>query len=569
MEKCQHCEVIGSPRGARSPGQSIILPELSLSFVVRARAAAISRAPLIHEELKPWVSSFSILKCTPPLGPVTAGADAVAKSDGTDGSPAILPVHRRLTACSNHWGTAMAVVPDSMTPLANVDPAWAWEKYVPDSQRPWNLALASHLYRRAGFGANWTQLQQAMQQGPDATIGSLFAQDDTAKSFYETARRTAQPLIAAANANALAAWWLHVMMHSPQPLVEKLTLFWHGHFATSASKVTEAPLMARQNDLLRRYALADFSGLLGEMSRDAAMLVWLDSATNRKSHPNENFAREVMELFSLGLGNYTEKDIKEAARAFTGFEVRQGEFKFNQQQHDPGPKNVLGQTGPWQGQDVIRILLEQPATGQFIVGKLFRFLVSESADPPATLLEPLAANWRGHGFQTGPLVRQILESNLFFSSLAVGHKIKAPVEFAIGLVRAMEGGVNTYALADDLNELGQSVFFPPNVKGWDGGTDWINSSTLVARANLVWALVGGQDGRYRSKLPLAQLGALADVKDRAEEVRRLAQLLLGADLAPEVLVRMVALSGDASSDKRLDVARVVHAIATLPEFQIS
>lgn len=449
--------------------------------------------------------------------------------------------------------------------LASVDRDRAWQPYQPRADAPWNLERAAHLYRRAGFGASWGELQQALKVGPAECVARLMS-DDGSETFYAEARSTVAALWGADNRQDLPAWWLYVMLHSPQPLLEKITLFWHGHFATSMAKVTDARLMYRQNELLRKYALGSFRPLLKEMARDPAMLIWLDSVTNRRSQPNENFAREVMELFALGLGHYTELDIKQAARAFTGWEVRQNAFRENPHQHDTGSKRVLGESGSWDGDDVLRILLDQPAAAEFLVAKLFRYLVSED-DPPAELLTPLADGYRRHDYDTGWLVSTMLASNLFFSPLAIGRKIKSPVEYGVGLVRALEGRADTYALAADLNKLGQGMFYPPNVKGWDGGQEWINAATLVGRANLAWALVNGRDERYGDKVQVSKLPALEGVDKPADIARRLADLLVSGPLPAEALVRLTALASDGPRSEALP--RVVHAIATLPEFQLA
>lgn len=471
-----------------------------------------------------------------------------------------------------------SVLPSSTQPgesasrsvFAPLDPDWAWAPYRPSEPQPWNLARVAHLYRRAGFSAPWSQLQWALEAGPQAALEQVLAGGPETSSFYDQVTRMAGSLGNMADPNDLAPWWLYVMVHTPHPLLEKMTLLLHGHFATSAAKVTDGRMMYQQNVLLRRHALGKFGPLLGEMAKDPAMLVWLDSTTNRKGRPNENFAREVMELFSLGLGNYTESDIKEAARAFTGWEVRQGRFYLNRRQHDEGLKTVLGQRGPLNGDDVIGILLRQPAAGRFLAGKVFRYLVSEADAPPPSLLEPLADGLRQRDYDLAWLVRTVLESNLFYSPAAMGQKIKAPVEFAVGLIRALEGTTNTYALAGALKDLGQGVFYPPNVKGWDGGAEWINSATLVARANLVWALVSGSEGRYTGKIALERLSALQGIDSPAETVRRLLDVLLAAPVPEAVIVQLTSLaSDDAQGDRRGRLARLVHAICTLPEFQVA
>jgi Protein of unknown function (DUF1800) len=472
--------------------------------------------------------------------------------------------------------------------LPNVDPKWAWAAFEPSAAEPWNLARASHLLRRAGFGAPWGIVQRSLADGPAKTIEGLMAghvdeslpdsqgrlgetrprdAGKTQEAFYREATATAGSLVS--SAENLPGWWLYVMLHTPHPVLEKVTLFWHGHFATSAAKVDKARLMLDQNQMLRQYALRPFAPLLGGIAKDPAMLLWLDSATNKKFKPNENFAREVMELFCLGLGNYTEHDIKQAARAFTGWEVRHGKFFFNPYQHDEGSKTVLGKTGNFGGEDVLRILLEQPAAGRFLAGKMYRFLVSETAPPPPKLLEALAAGYREHDYDTAWLVRTIISSNLFYSPHAVGQRVKAPVEMAVSLIRSLEGKANAEALADDLRKLGQGVFYPPNVKGWDGGAEWINSATLLSRVNLAWALTSGRDGRYGKKIDLENLTAKHNVPP-AERVRWLADLLLGVELTKDEYNQLSAVyAGEKGGDEHLRLARVVQAIAALPEFHVA
>lgn len=453
---------------------------------------------------------------------------------------------------------------------AEVDPGWAWAPYEPDSTNPWTRDLAAHLFRRAAFGADWSALERALDEGPASTVDRLLQGGEGQDQFYAEARRTVEPLLGAPiEARHLPAWWLHVMLRTPHPLLEKITLFWHGHFATSSAKVTDPRLMYAQNALLREHALGSFRPMLHAMARDAAMLIWLDSAVNRKAHPNENFAREVMELFCLGLGHYTEQDIKQAARAFTGWEVRRGRFFFNAYQHDAGEKLVLGARGRFNGQDVLQVLLEQPAAAEFLCGKLYRYLVSETLPAPPPLLAPLAEGYRQRDYDTAWLVGTILRSNLFFSRSVVRTRVKGPVELAIGLLRSLEASVNTYALAEDLAPLGQALFAPPNVKGWDGGVEWINSSTLVGRANLVWSLVGGSDNRYGNKIAWQRLAVLQGVSEPVVMAGRLAELLLGRAPPETVSVQLAAVAADTTSDLRLRLARLVHAVATLPEYQLA
>ena len=455
--------------------------------------------------------------------------------------------------------------------VLQIDPDWAWAPYRPSTATPWNRHRATHLLRRASFGGTWNEVSQALADGPEATLDRLSGNSpghaENCESFYAETKHQVKALLATGNLQNLPAWWLNVMLRTPHPLLEKVALLWHGHFATSAAKVQSAELMLAQNALIREYALGEFQPLVLGMARDPAMLLWLDSATNKKAHPNENFAREVMELFCLGIGNYTEDDIKEAARAFTGWEVRHQKFTFNEYQHDEGQKTVLGQSGNWNGEHIIRILLEQPATAQFLVTKFYRAFVSETEEPSDELIEALASGYRKNNYNASWLVRRILASNLFYSEHALGQRVKSPVEMSIGMLRAFQAGANTYALAEELREQGQGVFFPPNVKGWDGGREWINSAALLSRINLVWALTSGADDRFKSPPDLQQLAADAGCKKPAEETAWLYELLHGEPPPRDVQLRLAALADKSQDGLRL--ARVVQAIASRPEFHIA
>ncbi len=383
---------------------------------------------------------------------------------------------------------------------------------------------------------------------------------DAAAEFDRQTQSLDRAVLAGGNVEGLPAWWLYRMLHSPDALQEKLTLFWHGHFATSAAKVNDIRMMMAQHRLLRRHARGKFGPLAHAIARDPAMLMYLDSATNRKTHPNENFARELMELFCLGTGNYTELDIQQLARAFTGWEVHRKRFTINDYEHDRGQKTILGRTGNFAGEEGVDIVLAQKATPQFIAGKLFRFFVSDEPAPPPALIEPLAAQLRESDFDIGLVVKTILGSQLFFSDRAVGRKVRSPVELAIGLMRALETKGNMNDLAQRLGQLGQRPFYPPNVKGWDGGRAWINSSTLLGRANLVRDIVHAAE---LEKLPArAGAGSPEEIVDWALE------MLVAVPIPAEARVSIIALAQRKQDDKQR-IANALHAIGTLPEFQLS
>jgi len=469
-----------------------------------------------------------------------------------------------------------------LTYTKTIDPTWAWAAYEPSAKVPWTLARAGHLYRRAAFGGAWDELQTALQEGPAATVDKLLAGRAAAEEFYGRAARLAEPIAGTAGIERLRAWWLYVLLNSPHPLLEKLTLFWHNHFATSDAKVQDVGAMYRQNQLFRRHALGRFGPMLQDVSKDPAMLVWLDTVANKKGKPNENYARELMELFSLGVGHYTEHDIRQAARAFTGWEVRKEQYFFHADEHDAGPKTVFGRTGDFNGEDVVRFCLDNPACARFLVRKLVRYFVSETLNPEDALLEPLAVRFRESGYDVKALVNVILRSNLFFSPESYRARVKPPVEFAVGLIHALEGRADTIQLAEVLDPLGERLFAPPSVKGWDGGPNWLNSTTLLLRHNLALALTSTEDRRFYNRCdPVRVVGKhLEKSRSLDQATNFLEQLLLQGDIPAETRARIDERRSALRKQKYpaywtpafvadYQVRALCHLILTLPEYQLS
>jgi uncharacterized protein (DUF1800 family) len=460
-----------------------------------------------------------------------------------------------------------------------IDPQWAWAPYRPSDDSPWDIKKVGHLYRRAAFGASWSELEEGLKAGPERAVDDLLKGKPGQEAFDQQTAPLAQS-IAYANNGALArSWWLYRMLHSPHPLQEKLTLFWHNHFATSNAKVNNAGFMLGQYELMHRHALGNFRELLQEISSDPAMMVWLDTSQSKRRMPNENYARELMELFSLGIGHYTEKDIREAARAFTGWQIKGGKAVFNSREHDDTEKSVLGQTGKWTGADVVRICLDQPSAAFFIVAKLYRFLISETVPFTTVLLEPLASQFRKSGFHFGGVVETMLRSNLFFSSQIYRSHVKAPVDFAIGIVHALEGRVGGSALAQALEQLGQNIFYPPSVKGWDGGATWLNGQTLLTRQNLALAMTSTEDQRFGRRTDPAALVQKYGVKLDTALVDFFLRLFLQGDVPAEARDKLLAYQQQAhkqavpvywttqdAADHR--VRTLCHLVLTLPEFQL-
>jgi uncharacterized protein (DUF1800 family) len=365
------------------------------------------------------------------------------------------------------------------------------------------------------------------------------------------------------------------MLDGPAPPVERMTLFWHGHFATSLVKVEGVAPMLAQNETLREHALGDFAALLRAVAADPAMLVWLDGGSSRKERPNENFAREFLELFTLGPGHYTEADVKEAARAFTGWERIPDEsrpnpprFRYVPERHDDGEKTFLGREGRWGPDDVVRIVLEPPAAGEFLASKLYRALVSERGEPAPGLIAPLADEFRRGGGSIGHVVGVILRSRHFFAAENRRQRIKGPVEFCLGMARATElarAGLSLLALAAACGRMGQELFAPPNVKGWDGGPSWLNTSTMIERGNWAGQIVWGDpDFGLAPFDPIAWgrrngLGP-ADVPDA------LAGLLLGDGLDPEDRSTFLRATRGGGPD---DLRRGLQVLLNCPEYQLA
>jgi uncharacterized protein (DUF1800 family) len=288
----------------------------------------------------------------------------------------------------------------------------------------------------------------------------------------------------------LRAWWLTEMAVTPTPLTERMTLFWHNHFVSAQPKVRYAQLMYRQNTLLRSHAVGNFGALLHAVAHDPAMLIYLDTVTNRRDAPNENFAREVMELFTLGEGNYGETDVKEAARAFSGWSLdpERTTFLFRPRLHDSGEKTVLGRRGAWQGDDVLDILLEQPATAELIVRKLWLEFVSPQPDRERVRL--IARHFRSSGYEIRVALRELLLQPELIERDQDNALVKSPAELAVGLIRQSGGAlVHPDALALRLAGMGQNLFAPPNVRGWPGGNAWITTQSLLARKQFLDASI--------------------------------------------------------------------------------
>jgi uncharacterized protein DUF1800 len=399
-------------------------------------------------------------------------------------------------------------------------------EFLPASR--WNEATAAHLLSRAGFGGSPQEISDLHKMGLDAAVSYLVDYDQIPdpeprpdwaypdpelvqmeQSFYQSLKNADQETKNKLNGEKqqerdakvteLRFWWLRRMALGPRPFQEKMTLFWHGHFATGYDKVREPYLLWLQNETFRRNALAPFGQLLTAVARDPAMLYYLDGAASRKQHPNENFAREVMELFTLGEGHYTEQDIQQAAKAYTGWGIGKDHqsYEYHPKDHDDGPKTVFGQTGNFTGEQVLGMIVAKTECAQFIAAKIWRFFVQD--EPPPAVVDGLAAEFRAHNLDLKHLMNVIFHSSEFYDPAVIRGQIKSPVQWLVQSTHQLEAPLPTEPMSlQMLVVLGQELFQPPNVKGWPGGITWITTNSLFDRYNFAAELVEGKSVRMPS-----------------------------------------------------------------------
>jgi uncharacterized protein (DUF1800 family) len=360
-----------------------------------------------------------------------------------------------------------------------------------------DLELMGHLYRRAGFGASRDELEAALAKGYEATLEELLHPEQAPDLEEDLLFRSFPDFHESRKVDVAAAAWVWRMIHTQRPLQEKMVLFWHCLFATGNSKV-ESPLqMASQIATFRRVALSDFRTILLELSQDPAMLFWLDNQLNTKDVHNENYGRELLELFSMGIGNYTEDDVKHCARAFTGWTFRETvpavkpygrfrwSFEFRPEAHDDGDKAFLGEHGAFDGTDVIDIIVRQPATARFLATRLYLYFVADHPDQDA--IDYLAAIYHDSQYDIRAMLRALFLSPFFRSERAYYAKVKSPAEHVVGIMRL----VGDYAspkpgfgdISLECRYMGQDLLNPPSVEGWHMGKEWIDTGCLVERVN--------------------------------------------------------------------------------------
>ncbi|MBN8644735.1 MAG: DUF1800 domain-containing protein [Planctomycetes bacterium] len=497
----------------------------------------------------------------------------------------------------------------------------------PIKKSAWSYDHARHLLLRAGFGGSPHQYRLLAEWGPEKSVDHLLnfeqvkgypnvspdefrsdimaplsaadraevararrAQDEDTLARFREERQNRERLDRE-QVRAMQKWWLKRMIETPRPFEEKMALFWHGHFATSYRTIENSWHQLLQNQLFRRHGASSYEDLLRGIVRDPAMLKYLDNDESRKERPNENLAREIMELFALGVGAYGEKDIKEGARALTGYSFEYNDFVFRRERHDTTNKSILGRQGAFDGDDFVSIILQQPACAGFIAGKVYRFLVNDlagdtapgtpGARPHQQVIQTLAAELSSSNYKLRPMLRTLLLSEHFYDPANRHARIKGPVELVVGMVRSLRTPVRDLGiLCDALDLMGQNLFFPPNVAGWAGGRSWINTSTVFVRQNIANFLISGKMPKGFDPLadldrydPTALLADLAQVspgseKDPKAVATYLLRFVLGTEAVEPRLKVLVETMEGAGGVNAESVTAALCLITTMPEFQV-
>jgi uncharacterized protein (DUF1800 family) len=493
----------------------------------------------------------------------------------------------------------------------------------PLGSESFGYAEARHLLWRAGFGGTPEQIQLLVEWGPERAVehlvdvgnipadpvepgrfdSSIMGPPDRAvREQLRRARRAndeemvarlrlerqRREMLDRQQARDVQRWWLTRMIESPRPLEEKMTLFWHGHFATSYRTIEDSYHMFVQNRLFRAHALGNYGTLMYQIIRDPAMLAYLDNNDSRKNQPNENLARELMELFSLGPGNYTEQDIKEGARALTGYTFEDDRFELRRQNHDGGAKSILGKRGNMDGDEFVRAILDQPACAYFMSRKLYRFFAADLPErgemdaETAEVLREMANLLRRANYAVAPVIKKLLLSEHFYSERVVNRRIKSPAELVVGAVRSLRTPTRDLnVLLDAMGLMGQNILFPPSVAGWDGERSWINTSTLFVRQNILAYLITGKTPRgYDASTdqqrydPASIVDRLADsdaaaAKDPARVIDYMLRFALGhaPAHARATLDEFVAANGGEITGDM--VIGILLLITAMPEYQLT
>jgi uncharacterized protein (DUF1800 family) len=456
-------------------------------------------------------------------------------------------------------------------------PADAFDPYVPTAAEPWNVRRAGHLLRRAGFGASYQRLTDTLAMSPKQAIARLFDFDPAIDPLNDILDQL-QGFLSFKEIKPVQEWCFYRMLNNQHPLQEKMTLFWHNRFATSAGKVDYPLMMHNQMELFRQKGLGSFRDLLVSVGRDPAMLVWLDGQYNHKGKPNENYGREVMELFTLGINSYTEADVKELARAFTGWAIGGPKSYFNKQNFDDGKKTIFGETGPFDSESSVDLLLRHPKAAGHLAHRLLKEFVNPH--PPENVVDHYAKRLVDTKWDLKIVLTEIFSSKLFFSDWAYRSRIKSPIELTVGAVTALGGKVNTAFLREQSTKMGQAMLMPPNVKGWDGGETWINANTVLLRFNFGEGMATQRLGEFAKKSEMETWLLKHNLKKSADIVDHYAKLFLDGEIDADVRKTLIAymnhgtknepkpfvLEKDALNDK---VRGLLHLLMAVPEYQLA
>ena len=371
-----------------------------------------------------------------------------------------------------------------------------------------DVSLMAHLMRRAGFGATRNELEGYLEDGYEATVDNLLDPGESGHMPDDIIRRYHVDQSELRQLDGAGAYWLYRMLTTSNPLEEKLALFWHGLFATGYAKLNQARALLNQIEMFRHYGFGSFRDLLVELSRDPAMILWLDNNENHKEAINENYGRELLELFSMGIGNYSEDDIKECAKAFTGWTLGNAEYmsvraskdsiwpygriawhyEYRADDHDRGEKKFLGKVGNFNGEDIVDIIVTQEATARFLSTRLFQYFASDEVDSDGELvISGMMEAYFQSGYKVSAVLRSLFNSDYFKSDKCMYSRVKGPVESVVGTVRLagtyQEPTLDVHSLWAQTMFMGQGLLAPPTVEGWHEGVEWIDSGSLVERIN--------------------------------------------------------------------------------------
>jgi uncharacterized protein (DUF1800 family) len=459
----------------------------------------------------------------------------------------------------------------------------------PEVRQLTDLELMAHLYRRAGFGTTRDQLEAALAKGYEATVEELLHPENQPDLEEDLIQRYYIDMKEPRNIDSAQATWTYRLINTRRPLEEKMTLFWHSLFATGFAKTNHAPAMLAQIDTFRKHCLGDFRTLLVELSKEPSMIVWLDNQMNTNDVHNENYGRELLELFSLGIGNYTEDDVKNCARAFTGWTLKPTipgaqpfgrhlwEFEFRPDLHDYGEKEFLGERGNFDGTDIIDIIVRQPAAAHFIAYRLHKFFTAD--DPDEKAVDELAEVYVKSNYNIREMMRALLLSDYFRSPAAYCAKVKSPAEHVVGLERLVEDfqyprwGIREIAL--ECRYMGQDLLNPPSVEGWHTGKEWIDTGILVERINFAAGLIGDTSKPGVQKI-IGRLRAMGELTPE-QFVDATLDLIGPLDVTAttrDSLLKFarkggnLKFAGDEDPDSEKRVAELLQLIVATREFQL-